>query len=129
MSGRIRKNNAERRKASVRRKKIELRMKERMERDVDMFDDEDETAAPATFKLAISDLKHEFEGENKAVGPARTPCTDREVGARNDNAAKVVMKVRRIRKSLAKQRREDRKRKLQILMRESIKASGHDDSS
>jgi hypothetical protein len=129
MGGRIRKSNAERRKAAVRRKKIELRMKERMERDVDMFEDEDETAPPATFKLAISDLKHESGGENKTVSVACAPGTDREVGARIDSAAKVVMKVRRIRKSLAKQRREDRKRKLQILMRESIKASGHDDSS
>jgi hypothetical protein len=49
--------------------------------------------------------------------------------AMSETRSLSLKKVKTIKKSMAKRRREERKLKLQILMRESIKAADHDDSS
>jgi hypothetical protein len=127
--GRIRKNNTERRKATLRRKKIEMRMRERMERDVDMFDDEDEIIPV----LKLGPFASKAGGSSPMVGEERNLAVSGEVHESNVDSSATrslgLKKVKTIKKSLAKRRREERKLKLQILMRESIKATDHDDSS
>jgi hypothetical protein len=128
-SGRIRKNNTERRKAALRRRKIEMRMRERMSRDVDMFDDEDDII-PAP---KLGPFASKAGGSSLTGGEERNLAVSREVRegnvAMSETRSLSLKKVKTIKKSMAKRRREERKLKLQILMRESIKAADHDDSS
>jgi hypothetical protein len=117
-TGRIRKMNADRRKTAVRRKKIEARMRERLARDVDML--EEEEVVPMQ-KLALV----QRGGSSAASKEGESTVPDKpDLGATPSRAQDALNRgVRRVRiakKSAAKVRREERKRKLQALMRDSI---------